>query len=198
MKYHARLAAAALSLLLLAGCASSDHSGDCSLSSSAASGSTGSVEQGAMHYDCGSFTVDHVSGDLTVAIPLDYAELLTVRQGESPSRLLSVYEKTSLEEAAQAGEENAQEAGWLFSLVRCDFDQYMEALEADIPGLDFFARDDNWFYGWATPTDVRLYRQGTVTEEDSAQWEQALAVSGLVKSDFIARYEFMTAQSTVP
>ena len=186
-----KAAAAALSLVLLTGCMPPEFPADLSGSASASKGSSVSTQaQDDVLYDC---------GGLIVAIPGEFQDILAVRQNDGAygaSTLLSVYEKTSLEQAESDGVEHADQMGWLFSVVRCGEDQYREAMEADIPGLDLFAKDSEWYYGWATPTDVRIYRRGDITEKDSKQWERALRVSELVKEDFRTRNHLMPTLAT--
>ena len=189
MKHNGTIAAAAaLSLALLAGCVPPSVPADLSGSAqSAQSGSTVNTpeEQKNILYDC---------GGLVVAIPAEYQDLLVIRQNDiayGASTLLSVYEKASVEDAESAGLEDADQMGWLFSVVRCGPDQYREAMAADIPGLDLFAKDQDWYYGWATPTDVRIYRRGDITEKDSAAWEKVQQVSDLVKADFRTRNDLL-------
>ena len=186
MKHKAVMAAAAaLSLTLLAGCMPPALPSDGVGSSTSSTSDREAAPSDVVLYDC---------GGLVVAIPSRYQDILEVRQNDGAygaSTLLSVYEKDSLKEAEADGVEHADEMGWLFSVVRCGPDQYREAMEAQIPGLDLFARDDEWYYGWATPTDVRLYRRGKITEKDSRQWEQVLQVSDIVKEDFRRRNELL-------
>lgn len=194
MKHNTiKAAAAALSLALLAGCMPPElpvnQTGSAS-SSDTASVSASPDQEEPVLYDC---------GGLIVSIPGEYQDILEVRQNDGAygaSTLLSVYEKDSLKQAENDGLEDADQMGWLFSVVRCGEEQYREAMDADIPGLDLFAKDSEWYYGWATPTDVRLYRRGKITEKDSKQWERALQVSDLVKADFLERNHLLPTLST--
>lgn len=133
-------------------------------------------------YDC---------GGLTVAIPNEYVDLLTVQTGdelEDDTVLISVYEKASEEAAAADGIDNPG-LGWLFSLIRYDETLHNQYARESNDGLFFFAKDDEWYYGYYTATDVRFYH----SDEDSleaalTQWKMLNEQVGpSVRDDFIER-----------
>ena len=133
-----------------------------------------------------------IGDGLTLAIPADLAEnVLVLEPGEGGSGFPSVYEKQSyIDSMADSG----GPAGFLFTIVRYDQVQYEQeflAANGGSGGLDFFARDGEWYYGWATATDVQFYRHGDGTVDTQSQdWQEWEAVYGRmddIRADFVAR-----------
>ena len=112
------------------------------------------------------------NGGLTLTIPADKAELVIA---EAPAAdefgtLFTVSEKASVE-AAQARENPYDGAGWLFAIRKVSGEALQDMLCYDMSGMTPFARDEEGnAYLLCTPTDVRLEREGTFTEEDMEQW----------------------------
>lgn len=134
------------------------------------------------------------TGGLTVAIPnadLDSLIVLTdAAKADSEGLLISVYEKKSYEDSrADYGEDSA--AGFLFSIVRRTRGGYEQFLSSDGSGLSFFAKDDTYYYGFLTPTDVQFYRSGMTSLDDSSDEVKAfLALNErctAIRDDFAAR-----------
>jgi len=134
------------------------------------------------------------SGGLTVAIPKADLDSLTVltdaAKADSEGLLISVYEKKSYEDAeADYGE--GVTSGLLFSIVRYTQAQYEQFLCSDGSGLAFFAKDDTYYYGFLTPTDVQFYRSGmTNTDNTSEERKAFLALnerSTAIRDDFAQR-----------
>lgn len=134
---------------------------------------------------------------LTLALPDGIADQLLIfypdqpPEGEESSRsLLSVYEKKSYE---QSMDDWGYGAGFLFSLDRYSPVQYEQdylACQGGFGGLDIFARDDEWYYGWSTATDVQFYRTGGEIDTDSQDWKDWEEVYGsidAIRDDFVVR-----------
>jgi len=144
-------------------------------------------------YDC---------GGLSVAIPNEYIEkLVVIADPESKAAeagvLISVYEKQSYEEnRADYGEEGT--TGFMFSIVRYTQAQYEQFLCSDGSGQSFFAKDDTYYYGWFTATDVQFYRSGgQIRDTNSDEWKAWEALydgCNAIKNNFIAR-NHLTAYS---
>jgi hypothetical protein len=103
--------------------------------------------------------------------------------------LISVYEKQSYEESlADYGGEDG--AGYLFSIARYTRAQYEQYLGSDGSDQSFFAKDDNYYYGWFVPTDVQFYRTGGTISTESDDWKvwtELKEKCGEIRGDFIAR-----------
>ena len=109
---------------------------------------------------------------LTFTVPGDTAELLVAEAPENAEdgTLFSFSEKASVEAAEALGEKDTG-AGWLFDIRKVSEEELQELLCADMSGVDVFAKDaEGGYYLKYHPTDVRLVREGEITEEDTAAW----------------------------
>lgn len=112
------------------------------------------------------------NGGLTLTIPADKAALVITEapEGDENGVLFTVSEKASVE-AAQARENPYDGAGWLFAIRKVTGEALQEMLCYDMSGMAPFARDaEDGYYVLCTPTDVRIDREGEITEEDMQQW----------------------------
>ena len=113
-----------------------------------------------------------VNGAYRLTLPEEYAELLlTQTEGLENGMLFSVSEKASVE----AGEKNHPGedwgAGWLFSIGAMTETELNQALCYDMSGREVFAQDGNGtYYLIYHPTDVRIEREGDITDADMEQW----------------------------
>lgn len=113
-----------------------------------------------------------VNGAYRLTLPEEYAELLLARtEGLEEGMLFSVSEKASVE----AGEKNHPGedwgAGWLFSIGAMTEAELNQALCYDMSGREVFAQDGNGtYYLIYHPTDVRIEREGDITDADMEQW----------------------------
>ena len=132
---------------------------------------------------------------LSLAIPRDIADQLLIVYPDQPPEedsrsLISVYEKESYE---QSMEENGFEMGYLFSVIRytpVQYEQEYLASQGGFGGLDIFARDDDWYYGWGTATDVQFYRTGGEIDtysQDWKDWEALYDRMDEIRADFANR-----------
>lgn len=105
---------------------------------------------------------------LTFTVPGKYSELLIsdAPQNREDGILFTFYEKASVEAAP-----DAEGAGWLFSIGRLSEETLHELLCGDMSGCEPFATDaGGTHYAFYHPTDVRIERADSLTDEDMEQW----------------------------
>ena len=123
---------------------------------------------------------------LTFSVPGDTANLLVAEAPENAEdgTLFSFSEKASVEAAEALGEEDTG-AGWLFDIRKVSWEELQELLCADMSGVDVFAKDaEGGYYLKYHPTDVRLVREGEITEEDTAAWSSVCEWAAVVPGFF--------------
>lgn len=115
-----------------------------------------------------------------LTVPAEYADLVVV-DTEAEDLLFSVSEKASLEA------DDTEGSGWLFGVSVVDEARLHEMLTADMSGADVFARDgEGNYYIFCHPTDVRIAREGEITEADSEQWAALCEWAAGMKETFAA------------
>lgn len=137
------------------------------------------------------FTIYEKYG-LAISIPNDIIDdviIVTDPEWETyeDTYLISVYEKRSFEEAKKKYPDGY--AGYIFSIVRYNKAQYEQFLCSDGSGQSFFARDDNYYYGWFIPTDVQFYHEDGL-DEQSDEWKSWIELNEkciAIKDDFVTR-----------
>ena len=104
-------------------------------------------------------------------IPEEIRELVTVEtDSPDPDTIVSVYETASQEAAKALGLEDPS-AGFIFSINAVPESRMKELRCGGMDGMQVFAEDDDIYYIFTTPTDVRFVReQYDDIEEDQAQW----------------------------
>lgn len=91
-------------------------------------------------------------------IPEQIRDLVTVKtDGLEADELVSVYETASLDAASAKGEENTG-AGWIFSISAVPEDRLKELRCGGMEGMEVFAEDEDTYYVFNHPTDVRMVR----------------------------------------
>ncbi len=110
------------------------------------------------------------NGGVKLTIPAEYADLVIVETPSDGERLFSVTEKASLEAAQKTRPDNTDGAGWLFGISRVSEEPLCGMLCYDMIGQQVFARDGEEYYLLDTPTDVRIEREGEITQSDMEQW----------------------------
>ena len=135
-----------------------------------------------------------LGGGLTLAIPTDIVEDTMVLFDEdlgdgSEPVFPRVYHRSSYE----AGMEDFDAPmGFLFSFFRYDqvgYEQNYLAVHGGT-GQTIFARDGEWYYGMAYPTDVQFYTADGDQDTDSAdyrRWEYVRSRIPDIQADFMAR-----------
>ena len=135
-----------------------------------------------------------LGGGLTLAIPTDIVEDTMVLFDEdlgdgSEPVFPRVYHRSSYE----AGMEDFDAPmGFLFSFFRYDQVGYEQNYLAVYGGTGqtVFARDGEWYYGMAYPTDVQFYTADGDQDTDSAdyrRWEYVRSRIPDIQADFIVR-----------
>ncbi len=122
---------------------------------------------------------------LTVAIPKEYENKLLVELGEDKP-LISVYEKASIEAAAEHGITD-DSLGWIFSLARYDQTDMERYVSEDHSGVQVFAKDESWYYAYVTPTDSTYFPHETtgIGETEWALLNEQVGPS--IREDFTIR-----------
>ena len=108
---------------------------------------------------------------ITFQIPEEVRELVTVEtEGLEEGTLVRVSETASIDAAAANGED-IEGPGWLFS-IGCITEERAEEIRCGgMEGLEIFAEDDDHYYVYCHPTDVRFVReQYENIDEDMAEW----------------------------
>ena len=113
---------------------------------------------------------------VSIAIPDEYADqiLIDPQSYDDDSCLIRVYQK--------AAYEKHEGMGWLFSIHRYTQAQYEQFLCSDGSGQSFFAKDDTYYYGFFTASDVQ-----TEDKDYEAFCELLSSLDDSVKSDMITR-----------
>ena len=110
------------------------------------------------------------NGDMHLTIPAEYADLVIADTGEE-GELFTVSEKASVEAAKKQGYEEHNGLGWLFAISCVTEEQAQQLRCGDMSGSEIFAKDsDGNYYLYNHPTDVRINREGEITEADMRQW----------------------------
>lgn len=108
---------------------------------------------------------------VSFGIPEEIRDLVTVdAQGLPQDVLVSVSETASVEAAVELGEDR-EGAGWIFSISTVPEDELKELRCGGMDGTEVFAEDDDIYYLFNHPTDVRLVRANNEEmEEAQEQW----------------------------
>ena len=135
-----------------------------------------------------------LGGGLTLAIPTDIVEdtmvLFEEDLGDGSEPVFPrVYHRSSYEAGM---EEFDTPMGFLFSFFRYDqvgYEQNYLAVHGGT-GQTIFARDGEWYYGMAYPTDVQFFTADGDQDTDSAdyrRWEYVRSRIPDIQADFMAR-----------
>ena len=96
-------------------------------------------------------------------VPDQIKDLVSVQtEGLDADTIVSVYENASVDAAKTLGEDN-DGAGWIFSITKVPEDKMKELRCGGMDGMEVFAEDDDIYYVYSHPTDVRMVR---VNQED--------------------------------
>ena len=104
-------------------------------------------------------------------IPEELSGLVTVDENDpDQNTIVSVYETASVEAAKAQGREDSG-AGWIFSITAIPEARMRELRCGGMDGMSVFAEDEDLYYVYETPTDVRFVReQYEDIEEDQKQF----------------------------
>lgn len=126
---------------------------------------------------------------MKLTVPAQYAGLVIVEMDTDDDVIFKVSEKASVE----AGEPYSG-AGWLFSVAKIDEDTLHELRMVEYLGAEIFARDaEGFYYAIYHPTDLRLVRDGKITEADMDQWRALNEWANSVPETFRAENEGLEA-----
>ncbi len=121
-------------------------------------------------------------------IPEDIRDLVTVEtDGLEKNELVKVSETASME-ASKANGEDVEGAGWLFTIGTVTEKEMLDdRCSGACDGKDFFAEDDDIYYVFYHPTDVRFVRETTdQMEEDQADWSKVNEwANGVVRDEIV-------------
>lgn len=114
-------------------------------------------------------------GDIIVNIPEDIMKLITIKDGAKSDNphivnLFDIYESASIEAGQKIHPEEDWGDGWLFGIAVADQIGFEELLGMDIPGYSVIAQNDNKYYIYTHPTDVRLMREDNNYESGIKEW----------------------------
>lgn len=127
-------------------------------------------------------------GDMKLTVPAQYADLVIVETDPDDASFV-VSEKASVEASGAP-----DGAGWLFTAARIDENTLHELRMADFQGAEVFARDaEGNYYCLYHPSDLRIFRDGTITEEDMDQWSTLSEWAGGVPEAFRAENDGLEA-----
>ena len=100
-------------------------------------------------------------------IPDEISGLVTVRtEGLKYGELVSLYETASVDAAAAMGDDY-DGAGWIFSVSTMPENEVKELRCGGMDGMEVFAEDDDIYYLYNHPTDVRLIRESDEEMEEA-------------------------------
>ena len=106
-------------------------------------------------------------------IPEEIRDLVTVKtEGLEEGELVSVYETASID-ATKAMGDDYEGAGWIFSIIRVPEDKMKELRCGVLFGMMVFAEDDDIYYVYDHPTDVRLIRESDEEMQEAIEpWSE--------------------------
>ena len=109
---------------------------------------------------------------ISFEIPEEIRNLVTVEDGADEDTIVAVYETASVDAAKALGRED-EGAGFIFSISTLPEARVKELRCGDMSGMEVFAEDDDVFYVFNHPTDVRFVRENydyDGIEEDESAW----------------------------
>lgn len=121
------------------------------------------------------------NGGFTLSVPAEYADLVQVElpNSEVTGMLFTVTEIASMEAAKSRDADNYLGAGFLFGISSVSEEELHELLCWDMSGQRVFARDEQGrYYILNTPTDVRLEREGQISQDDMDLWSKLTGWAG--------------------
>ncbi|MBR3721418.1 MAG: hypothetical protein IKN12_01505 [Selenomonadaceae bacterium] len=113
------------------------------------------------------------SQGFSLTVPDDIYPLLKIETSNDPNSIFRVSELGSVKAAKKLGE-NADGAGFLFSVSKISKDRLHKILQGDASGIELFATDDNGgYYIYNHPTDVRYVRENNaLMKKDQPVWNK--------------------------
>lgn len=114
-------------------------------------------------------------GDLVINIPKNIMDLVTIEEGVSSdnshmSNLFDISETASIEAGQKMHPGEDWGDGWLFGISVVDQIGFEELVGMDIPGYTILAQNDDKYYIYTHPTDVRLMRENNDYSVGMEEW----------------------------
>ena len=131
------------------------------------------------------------------SIPEEIRDLVTVKtEGLEADALVSVYETASLDAAKARGEEDNSGAGWIFSITTVPEGKMKELRCGGMDGMEVFAENDDLYYVYDHPTDVRMVRESNEEmDKGIEQWSKINEWAGQeVRQEILANNPELEAQ----
>lgn len=141
--------------------------------------------------------VPYTNDGMNLNIPGEYDGALKVEtpRGDESGVLFIVSEQASIDAAKASGQE-AEGAGWLFSIGRIDEKKLHEILTGEMSGIQPFAKDaDGNYYVYYHPTDVRLIRaDNEEMEAATEEWSKLNEWAATMPAQFVADNSGLTEE----
>lgn len=114
-------------------------------------------------------------GDLVINIPKNIMDLVTIEEGTSSdnphmTNLFDISETASIEAGQKMHPGEDWGDGWLFGISVVDQIGFEELVGIDIPGYTILAQNDDKYYIYTHPTDVRLMRENNDYSVGMEEW----------------------------
>ena len=114
-------------------------------------------------------------GDLVMNIPKNIMDLVTIKEGVSSdnphmTNLFDISETASIEAGQKMHPGEDWGDGWLFGISIVDQIGFEELVGIDIPGYTILAQNDDKYYIYTHPTDVRLMRENNDYSVGMEEW----------------------------
>ena len=127
-------------------------------------------------------------GGLTLTVEPELAHKLVVEPGKAGEDVLvSVSERASVEAGQKLHPGEDWGSGWLFSLRAVDEDTLHQLRCGDMSGDEVLAADGKGtYYLFSHPTDVRVEREGDLSQEDLQEWSMLNEWAAQAARDFVS------------
>ena len=124
---------------------------------------------------------------ITFEIPEEIRDLVTVQtQLGSEDEIVMVSETASRDAALAMEDEDVEYAGWLFTITKMREEDVEKLRCGGMEGMNVFAEDDDIYYVFNHPTDVRFVReQYEDIDADMEQWNLVNEWAGTVCDEIL-------------
>ena len=129
--------------------------------------------------------------DIVINIPQNIMKLITVKDGTESTNphivnLFDIYETAAIAAGQKMHPGEDWGDGWLFGISVADEIGFEELLGMDIPGYSVIAQNDDKYYLYTTPTDVRLMREDNNYQSGIEEWSMLCEWANSMKENIIA------------
>ena len=134
---------------------------------------------------------------ITFEIPEEIRDLVTVQtQLGSEDEIVMVSETASRDAALAMEDEDVEYAGWLFTITKMREEDVEKLRCGGMEGMNVFAEDDDIYYVFNHPTDVRFVReQYEDIDADMEQWNLVNEWAGTVCDEILGNNPELDAVS---